>query len=69
MIQHIAARTRDACFWLEFWSLVSGFDGTFGYLDDRPAFYLRKLVIERSVGTGGLLPESVSEITVIVFLF
>ena len=35
----------------------------------RDAFYLRKLITERSVGTGGLLPESISEITVIVFYF
>ena len=35
-----------------------------GYFDDRSAFYLRKLIIERSIGTGGLLPESISEITV-----
>ena len=57
------------CFWLGFRSLVLGFDGTFGYFDDRSAFYLRKMIIERSVGTGGLLPESISEITVIVFYF
>ena len=53
------------------WVLVIGFgfDDAFGYFDDRSAFYLPKLIIERSVGTGGLLPESISEITVIVFYF
>ena len=36
MIQHIATRTRDAFVldWIGFWSLVSGFDGTFKYFDD-----------------------------------
>ena len=35
--------------------MVSGFDGTFGYFDDRSASYLRKLIIERSIRSGGLL--------------
>ena len=54
MIQHIATRTRDAfVFGSDFghWFRVS--DGTFGYFDDRSAFYLRKMIIERSIGTGG----------------
>ena len=40
------------------WILVIGFGGfygTFEYFDDRSALYLRKLIIERSIGTGGLL--------------
>ena len=32
-------------------------------------FYLRKLIIETSIETGRLLPESISEITVIVLYF
>ena len=42
------------------WILVIGFgvfDGCFEYFDDRSAFYLRKFIIERSIGTGRLFPE------------
>ena len=56
MIQHIAPRTRDAfVFGQDFGPWFRVFDGTFGYFDDRSAFYLQKLITERSIGTGGLL--------------
>ena len=56
MVQHIATRTRDAfVFGLDFGHWFRVFNGTFGYFDDRPAFYLRKLIIEKSIGTEGLL--------------
>ena len=56
MIQHIAIRSRDAfVFGSDFGHYFRGFDGTFGYFDERSAFYLRKMIIERSIGTGGLL--------------
>ena len=70
MIQHIASRTRDAfVFGSDFGYWFRFFYGTFGYFDDRSALYLREVIIERSIGTGGLLPESISEITVIMFYF
>ena len=56
IIQHLATRTRDTfVFGLDFWSLVSSFDVTFEYFDDWSAFYLGKVLIERNIGTGGLL--------------
>ena len=57
MIQHIiATRTRDTfVFGSDFGPWFRVFDGIFGYFDDRSAFYLRKWIIERSIGTGGLL--------------
>ena len=58
MIQHIAARTRDAfVFGSDFGHWFRVFDGTFEYFDDRSASHLRKLIIYRSIGTGGLFPE------------
>ena len=71
IIQHIATRTGDAFVFgsgFGYWFRV--FHGTLGNFDDRSAFYLRKLIIERTIGLGGLLPESISEITVkSVFIF
>ena len=56
MIQQIATRTRDAfVFGLDFVHWFRVFNGTFEYFDDQSAFYLQKLIIERSIGTGGLL--------------
>ena len=50
----IATRTRDALVvGSDFGHCFRVFDGTFEYFDDRSAFYLRKLIIERSIGTGG----------------
>ena len=56
MIEHIATRTKDAfVFGSDFGHWFWGFDGTFEYFDERSAFYLQKLIVERSIGTGGLL--------------
>ena len=56
MIQHIATRTRDVfVFGSDFGHWYRVFDGTFEYFDERFAFCLRKLMIERSIGTRGLL--------------
>ena len=56
MIYHIATRTRDAfVFGSDFGHWFRVFDGTFECFEDRSAFYLRELIIERSIGTGGLL--------------
>ena len=58
MIQHIATLTRDVfVFGSDFGHWFRVFDGTFEYFDYRSAFYLRKLIIKRGIGTGGLLPE------------
>ena len=56
MILHLVTRTRDTFVFGSdsgYWFRV--FDGTFKYFHDRSAFYLRKLIIERSIGAGGLL--------------
>ena len=56
MIQYIATRIRDAfVFGLDFGHWFCFLYGTFGYFDDRSALYLWKLIIERKIGTGGLL--------------
>ena len=55
MIQHIATRTTDAfVFGSDFVHWFRVFNGTFECFDDQPPFCLRKLMIERSIGTGGL---------------
>ena len=51
-INIIATRTRYAfVFGSDFDHWFRVFDGTFGYSDDRSAFYLRKLIFERSIRT------------------
>ena len=69
MIQHIATRTRDAfVFGLDFGHWFRVLMALSDILMTNPRlFYLRELIIERSVETGRLLPKSISEITVIVF--
>ena len=55
-MKYIATRTRYAfVFGPDFGHWFRVFDGTFEYFDDRSAFYLRKLITERSIGTGRLL--------------